>query len=201
MTRRVLFALTLVPLAAGCGLNLSPRPVRPVRYYSIEPDLPAPQKRATPDLVLAVQPLEAASRYGERILRRDKGNAVEYHEHDRWVEPPAEMLSRALVRALAGAARTVVDGRLVRRADVALEGRVTRFDQAHTDDGWQAVCELEMVLKHDEDGRVLLATHVLAARPVASADPAAFVQAMDAAAGELLAKASDAVAKALAELK
>jgi ABC-type uncharacterized transport system auxiliary subunit len=58
-----------------------------------------------------------------------------------------------------------------------------------------------MVLKHDEDGRVLLATHVRAARPVASADPAAFVQAMDAAAGELLAKASDAVAKALAELK
>ena len=201
MTRRVLFALTLLPLAAGCGLNLSPRPVRPTSYYTIEPDLPTPRKGTPPGFVLAVQPLGAASRYGERILRRDAGNAVEYYEHDRWVEPPAEMLSRALVRALSGAARTVVDGRLVRRADVTLEGRVTRFDQARTDDGWQAVCELELVLKHDEDGRVLLAARMLAARPVASADPAALAQAMDAASGELLAKASDAVAKALAGLK
>jgi len=207
MTRRILAVLLLAPLAAGCSLLPSPGPARRVNYYSLEPTFPARRQGPPPDLILAVQPLSSASRYEERILHRGPDGSVGYHEYDRWVERPAEMLTQALLRSLQEAAvtRAVVDGRLVRRPDLVLDGRVTRFDQFRrggADGPWLALCELELVLKQEKDGRILLTVTVngkFELEKVDGAEPthAAFAPVMNVAVSQMLAHAADAIAKIL----
>jgi ABC-type uncharacterized transport system auxiliary subunit len=191
------FGLTL--FVVGCGL--SQRPFVPTHYYSIDLQPPAPSPAAKPvDCLLAVRAFDAASRYRERILYRKAGPAAGYHEYDRWVEPPAEMVTAAFRRAMgaAGVARVVADERLLRRSDLVLDGRVTRFDEVQGDPQWAADCEIELVLRQAEDNTVLLATRLAANRPAKEKTTVSFVEAMNANVAELAAKATDAVAKALA---
>jgi len=198
MRARLVPLLVLLGAFAGCGLWRRAY-VRP-RYYSIEVPPPAQRAGARPaELVLGVRSLASDSRYRDRILYRPGGSAVGYHEYDRWVETPAEMLTSALRRALdaAGVAR-VVDDRLMRRAPVVLEGRLTRFDEVQGKRQWAAECEVELVLKQADDDRVLLATRLAARRPAKKRTTPSFVEAMNAAVAELAAKAAEAVAKALA---
>ena len=202
--RKSLPALFLLGLlATGCNL-LPQRPFTPTRYHALDPPAPAARPDAKPpDLVLAVRTLDAESRYRDRIYFRKTGAVAGYHDFDRWVQTPGETLSGILRRSLeaAGIARAVVEDRLVRRPDVTLDGRVTRFDEVHGDAGWAAESEIEIVLK-DADASVLLLSARIASRHEAKAKTtAAFVEAMTAAVADVTAKATDAVAKALAARK
>jgi ABC-type uncharacterized transport system auxiliary subunit len=197
--------LLLVPLVTGCTILPPSAPLKEVAYYIIDPALPTERQSSPPDLVLAVQPLSSAPRYEERILHRDANGAAGYHEYDRWIEPPAEMLTQAVIKTLraAGVARTVVDGRLVRHPDLVLEGHVTRFDQSYADPGSQkAACELELVVKRNEDGRMLLSVTVDGDVDVETTDGtglsnAEFARAMNAAVAMMLDRAVKAIARAL----
>jgi ABC-type uncharacterized transport system auxiliary subunit len=190
-------ALALL-LTSGC--LLPERTVVDVTYYSVEPAAPAPPERTPADLALAVRALDSASRYQPTILYRDEGHVVAYLEGERWVEPPAEMVTRALRRALdAGRiARVVAAERLVRRPDVVVEGSLTRFDQVRGKTAWTAECELELVVKDAVSSQVLLARRLAVARPAEARTTAAFVAAMNAAVADLIAQAADAVAEGLA---
>ncbi|HUT32733.1 MAG TPA: ABC-type transport auxiliary lipoprotein family protein [Planctomycetota bacterium] len=199
--------LPLIPamsalLLAGCSI-LS-RPFVPVRYYSIDPPAAEPRPGTQPaDLILAVRALGSAPRYRERILFRRGALAAGFHENDRWVEPPSDMVTTVLRRTLeaGGIARVVADDRLVRRPDLLLDGCLTRFDEVQRDPHWLAECEIELVLKQADDGSVLFAGRFAASRDAGGKTTAAFVEAMRAAAAEVAAKAAEAVAKALAEPK
>lgn len=191
----------LSALLAGCALW--PRPLAPVRYHSIDPPALAPAAPAHARGVLAVRPLASASRYRDRILCRPKGADVAYRENDRWAEPPAEMVTAALRRALeaAGVAAAVVDDRLLRRSDFVLDGRLTRCDEVHGESAWAAVCEVELLLKQGEDSAVLLATRLTARHEATARSVEAFVAAMNAAVADVAAQAADAVGRALAARK
>jgi ABC-type uncharacterized transport system auxiliary subunit len=196
------FIPTAALLLSGCAF-LS-RPLVPVRYYSIDPPAAeAPAAAAPADLVLAVRTLGAAPRYGERILFRRGHLAAGHHENERWIDPPADMASAVLRRTLDGRAivRVVADDRLVRRPDLLLDGRVTRFDEVQTDPHWLAECEIELLLKQADDGTVLFAARFDARREAKAKTTAAIAEAMNAAVAEVAAKAADAVAHALAGLK
>jgi len=202
MRNRLLLISTLPLLLAGCGF-LS-RPFVPVRYYSIDP--PALQRRtdAVPGgLVIAVRTLAAAPRYRDRVLYRRGELAAGYHENDRWIEPPAELVTAVLRRAIeaTGAARIVADDRLVRRPDFVLDGRLARFDEVQGRDAWTAECEIELLLKQAEDTVILLAERFAARREARAKSTAAFAEAMNAAVTDATAKAADALAKALADRK
>ncbi|MBM4041451.1 MAG: hypothetical protein FJ290_23360 [Planctomycetes bacterium] len=199
-------ALPLLPalpfLLAGC--TLFPRSLVPVHYYTIDPPAVEPRPDAAPaDLVLAVHTLGAAPRYRERILFRKGPLAAGYHETSRWVEPPADMLSTILRRTLDARriARVVADDRLLRRPDLILDGRLTRFDEVQADPAWRAECELELLLKQADDGAVLLSARFAASREAAARTTAAFAEAMNAAVANVVAQAADAIAKTLAALK
>ena len=197
--RRAPFLLALVVLA---GCLLPERSRVSIRYYSIGPTAVKAPTRAPADLSIAVRALDSASRYRDSILYRDGATAVGYHDAERWVEPPAEMVTRALRRALEAAriARLVADDRLARRADVLVEGTLTRFDEVHGAKQWTAECELELVVKHAGTGKVLAATRLAASTPADERTTKAFVTAMDHAVGDLVAQATGAVAQALAEV-
>jgi len=201
MRLRLASLVLLLAALGGCSL-LWPRRVAP-RYYSIGPPALAPRAAEPADLTLAVRPLDSGSRYRERILYRTPGNPIGYHESDRWVEPPAEMVTSVLRRALQAArvARVVADGRVARRADVTLEGRLTRFDEVQARDGWAAECEIELVLKQSDSDELLHVGYLAARRPAKGKTTPSFVEAMDAAAAEVTARAVDAVAKGLAKCK
>jgi ABC-type uncharacterized transport system auxiliary subunit len=196
-------AVLTVALVAQAGCGLARRPSVPIRYYSIEPGTPGAAAGEPAGGVLVVRAFESASRYRERIFFRAAGGGVGFHERERWVEPPAEMVARALRRALEAArvARIVAHERLVRRPDVFVEGNLTRFDEVEGPKQWLAQCEVELVVKQAERGEVLLATRLAASRPAKEPTTAAFVEAMNAAVGELTAKATEAVSRALAPQK
>jgi ABC-type uncharacterized transport system auxiliary subunit len=200
MNPRLAFLLAVVALLVGCGVVR--RHYVPTRYYRVElaaGSAPAAAaKRA--DAVLAVRALASASRYHELIHFRESACAAGYHDNDRWVEPPAEMVTACLRRALdaAGVARVVADERFVRRPALTLDGRLTRFDEVHGKDQWTAECEVELVLTRGDDSSVLLATRLAASRPAEEKTTPSFVDAKNAAVAELTAKATQAVAKALA---
>lgn len=189
---------TLLLLLAGC--TLVPRPLKPVRYYSIlPPAAAAPKAAAGPqERVIAVRLLDAPPRYRERIFFRREGHAAGFHEFDRWADPPAEMATATLRRTLqaAGLAAAVADERLVRRPQLVLEGRLTRFDEVQGRDLWSAECEIEIVLKRD-DGGVVLYTLLAASHDARAKTTAAFVEAMNAAVADVAAHAAEAVKKAL----
>ncbi len=195
--------LSLVPplsmLLAGCALW--PRPLVPVHYYTIDPPAVAAKAPGGPARggVLAVRSLASASRYRERILYRKGGIEAAYHEHERWVEPPAEMVTAVLCRGLAaaGVAGAVVDDRLVRRPDLILDGRVLRFDEVHREPNWLAECEVELILKQAEEGTVLFAGRLAATCEAKGRTTSAFVAAMNAAVAQVAAQAADAIAKSL----
>jgi len=191
--------LALVGLVAIAGCILPQRSVVVIHHYSIAPPMPSPNARTPADVCIAVRALDSASRYRENILYRESPTAVGYHETARWVEPPAEMVTRALRRALAAArvARLVADERLVRRADILVEGTLTRFDEVHGAKQWTAECELELVVKLADTGKVLAATRLEATTPASAMSTPAFVEAMNAAAGDLIAQATQTVDRAL----
>jgi len=197
--RRFLAVLVMLAVLGGC--LLPKRSYVATSYYSIDLPLPEAPARKTADLSLAVRALDSASRYQERILFRNGGPTVGYHEFERWVEPPAEMVTRALRRGLSGACTTcvVADDRLVRQPDVVVEGRLTRFDQLRGEEQWSAACEVELVVKMAEKRRVLLARRIAVTTPAKDKTTAAFVEAMNAAVADLVAQAADAVDKALAD--
>jgi len=199
MTLRVAALLPVLAALAGCGLSRSP--YVPVRYYSIDPP-PLPRAAArTSEVTLGVRALLSTSAYRDRILYRTGGRAVDYHEDDRWVEPPAEMVTRALERALqaAGVARLVADDRLLRRAQFVLEGRLTRFDEVHGAPQWTAECEIELALRQAEGDQTVLVTRLAARQPAKEKTTLAFVEAMNVAVGEIAAAAAETVANALAK--
>ncbi|MBM4036104.1 MAG: hypothetical protein FJ291_30595 [Planctomycetes bacterium] len=198
--------LCLVPalalLLAGC--TLLSRPFTPIRYYSVDPPKLEPRAGAKPaDAILAVRTLAAAPRYRDRILFRKGALDAGYHETQRWIEAPAEMLTTVLRRSVeaAGVARVVLDDRLVRRPDLLLDGRLTRFDEVQRDPRWLAECEVELILKQADDSTVLLAERFAASREAKAKTTAAFTEAMSGAVADLAAKAADALAKALADYK
>jgi cholesterol transport system auxiliary component len=194
----VWLVLALLPLS-GCGFLRNP--VAPVRYYTLDPPLPRAAAGGPANATLAVRSLSAASPYRERIVFRTGETAIGFRDTDRWAEPPAEMLTAAFERALraANVARDVVDDRMIRRADFILEGRLTRFDEVQGTAEWTAQCELELVLRSGEGDRILLATTLAASQAAKSRATPDFVEAMRAAVGEILAKATPSIAKALAE--
>jgi len=191
--------LCLLALLPGC--LLPERSGVEVSYYSIDPRPPIQPVAKPAALSLAVRPLDSASRYEPRILFTDGGPTVGYTEFERWVEPPAEMVTRAIRRGLSGACVTcvVADDRLVRRPDVLVEGRLTRFDQVRGKDAWSATCELELVVLLADRNRALVAQRFAVTKPAKEPTTAAFVEAMTAAVADIVLQAAATVEKALAD--
>ncbi|MFW6164465.1 MAG: ABC-type transport auxiliary lipoprotein family protein [Planctomycetota bacterium] len=199
--RKWLAAALCAALPALAGCLWPERSYVQVTYYSIDPALRAAPSETPPDLALAVRAVESASRYHERILTRGDGHTVEYLEFERWVEPPAEMLTRALRRGLSEAhvSGVVADERLLRRPDVVVDGKLTRFDLVRGKAGWSAACELELVVKHADRNRVLAARRIAVTKAADASTVEAFVAAMNAAVADLVHQATETVDQALAD--
>ncbi len=153
----------------------------PVRYYSLDgPPSSLPQSRRTWDLTLGVRPFTAATRYGERMLYRRSEVEVGFYDYDRWVEPPAEMVTHTItemVRAV-GLFRQVVEVEHVQLSAWILSGELLRFDDVRDANPRRAECWLWVELVRARDEQLLWSQVIKASVPVGGESPAAFARAM-----------------------
>ncbi len=201
------FAL-LALLGAGCGLSSRSRVA--VRYYTLQPDVKPPQEAKTPAVpALAVARLTAPSHYNDRIFYRKDDHTAGFYEYERWVEPPAALVSRLLHQALrdANVAEAVASDSLLRDANLLLTGELLRFDIIRDTRDCSVECEVQLVIRNLRRREVVFAQRFHAERPVPN--PAvpmtrpkvpAMVGAMNEAVGEVLAQSTAAIANALANL-
>jgi ABC-type uncharacterized transport system auxiliary subunit len=159
-----------------------------VHYYSIDPPpLQGYEATRTWPITLGVQPFTAATRYKDRILYRVSEVEVGFYEYDRWVEPPEEMVTRAVTAVLrtSGLFQLVTSIDNVRPPAWILSGEITRFDEVRTPIGGQAECWLRVELRHARDAQLLWSEVLMATTPLSAETPEALAQAMSQAVQEV----------------
>lgn len=150
-------ARSLVGLAGGMLLLASCATAPEVRYFRVDPALPAPAVETPLPVTLGVARVAAPEPYRqERIIYRTSPYEVQFYGADRWESSPADMVGNVLLDRLrrSGLFRRVVPWRYG-EADDRLEVRLRRFEEVDEVDGWYGVVELEYEVV-DGDGKGLL---------------------------------------------
>lgn len=181
-------AATLLALAlVACA---SAEPVPADHYYRLDVAAPAPFQQPKLNGILEVERLVADGvTAGRPVVYSESTESLElktYHYHF-WSEPPTVLLQRALVDALrtAKVAQEVVtpDSRV--RPDYVLTGGVKRMEQVVDGGGDKALLELELVLRGERSGNLMLLRSYRVEQPVDGSGMSAFVGAMNAAVSEV----------------
>jgi uncharacterized lipoprotein YmbA len=149
-------AWPLVGLAGGMLLLVSCATAPEMRYFRVDPPLPAAAGEAPLPVTLGVARVAAPEPYRqERIIYRTSPYEVQFYGADRWESSPAEMVGHALLDRLrrSGRFRRVVPWRHG-EAEVRLDVRLRRFEEVDEADTWYGVVELEYEVV-DGDGKGL----------------------------------------------
>ena len=172
-TRRatMTMAVAAASLLGACALTSKSEPLL-TRYFS--PDyIGAPPRQAVPASSagagtgqLRLGDVRGGSHLRERILYRDRDEALGYYEQRRWTERPEDYVRRALARALfeeRGMQRVVAG------AAPTLEVELVAFEEVRAP---QRKVRLEMVIILHDERVVRLEETVAIERPVRSSDDA-----------------------------
>jgi ABC-type uncharacterized transport system auxiliary subunit len=103
-----------------------------------------------------------------------------FYEYHRWVEPPEEMVTRAVMAMLrtAGLFRQVVAAGDVQLPAWILDGEVTRFDEVRDAGGTRAECWLQVEVRQAHNEQLVWSDVVKASVPLAGDTPEALARAM-----------------------
>jgi ABC-type uncharacterized transport system auxiliary subunit len=183
--------LALAALATGC---LSKPDVEPVRYFSPGPPPPAPAaaQAARPPSPLWLRRVTSAGHLDHRMARRTSDVEIGFNDLERWTDPPALLVERALVHELFEALG-------VERADAGrtprLDVHVLAFEERIVPDHAAAVTIVASLF----DGRDLsiLERTFTATSALDTSDPAVVARAMGLAMGEAVRAAATTVVGAL----
>ena len=191
---RTLPLVVLSALAAGC---LSKSAVEPVRYFSPGPP-PAATEAAAAAATSAkagapiwLRRVTAASHLSERMARRTTDVEVGFNDLERWTDPPASLVERALAREL-------FETRGLERADAGRTARldvtVLAFEERLVPEHTSTVTIVVSLL----DGRdmSILERTFTADSPLADSDPASVARAMGLALGQVVRTAAAAIVAA-----
>jgi cholesterol transport system auxiliary component len=161
-------ALAAVLMLAGCG---SAKPVRPDRFYALEPAaLVGPAGPPAP-CVLAVNDLAARGLLGGRqIVYRtpDEPLTVDRYEGLLWAEPPSRAIAQGLVSGLRAARVcefvTIPADRA--RADYLLGGEVERFEHRPKDRPPRVLATINLALVRANDRQSMASRQYSGEEPV-----------------------------------
>lgn len=188
MMPRLLTALSLAALLAGCGV-LPDKPA-PQTSYRLEPPLSIPATPVSPSpLTLQVlQPVASTSFDTDQIAYRRESYRIDYYSRSRWAEPPAEMLGDLIARALEDASlfRVVLGPAARLPADLRLHSELTALEHIIRDPSQTQGSEVRLAMRvqlvESRSARVLASQSFEIVRPAFSADaPGAVAAANDAA--------------------
>jgi len=154
-------------LMTGCALLSKAEPLSP-RYFSPEPSVEPAGDRAPPVRAdLRLGNVDAAAYLDERIAYRPSETELGYFEDQRWTEPPAAYLRRALTQELFERRGL---SRIVGGAAPTLDAELVSFEELR-EGARRARVSLRFTLR--DERRALLEHTLVVERPIAPGDDAA----------------------------
>ncbi len=172
----VLFGVSLVEVAAGCGA------ARPVKYYqlTVPGDMTTPSDANAFPITLMVGPLTGSHLYRDDRIVYSAGETMGTYDTQRWASPPTEMLQEVLFRELraSGKYRTVNTLRSNARGDYILNGRLYDFKEV-TGNAFVARVAVEYELRDTKTGATVWSHYYSHDEPVSGKDVGAIASAID----------------------
>lgn len=184
-------ALTLGLTLNACGLAL-PEPAESPRTYSLSWTPAEPPAGSEPQAdAVRLMAAQAAPGYTSSAMRyRSDDWELQRFARHQWVEPPARMLTPALVAALEhdGPFRQVIHGPAVVNAPLRVHSELERLEHRFVDDDdpGRVVLTLRIQLLDSEAGEVITTRRFNAEVPAERRHPAAGAKAANQALAELL---------------
>ncbi len=182
--------LMLVLTLAGCG---SPAPVKPDRFYALDPaSLESPVGQPLPT-VLLVNDLAARGFIGGRqiIFRTAESPLrVQRYQDLLWAEPVPRAIARGLADAIraAGVFQTVIIPADRGRADLILSGEVERFEHLPTATPPRVQGRLNLTLVRADDRRSIQSRGYSGEEEVTGTTPEAMAEAFNRLTARLIAE-------------
>lgn len=186
--RAALAAALLLTLAA-CG---TAAPVPSDHYYRLDVTTPAPLSQPKLDGIVEVERFAADGVTADRaIAYAGSVNSLElkaYHYHF-WTESPTVMLRDALIKTLRAGhvADQVVTPEDRVTPDYVITGEIKQMERVVGSQPGKALLSVDLVLRHAQDGKLLLLRSYRVVRDVSGGDMGDFVAAMNSAASEAFA--------------
>lgn len=158
-------------------------------YYLLGPAPEVVKAESALPLTIAVASVRCPSRYRDQIVYRTSDFEVGFYEFSNWIEPPAEMIQRSLVKALrsSGIFKAVDAAGVIPKPDLSLQCTITTFDQVIDKKSRSAECGLAMEIIASDGGAPLWSYS--ATKRVAQDGKKIFVAAMSEAAGKVISSA------------
>jgi cholesterol transport system auxiliary component len=183
--------LLVAAMLVGCG---TAEPVRPDRFFALEPAIAIKPRARSAGATLMVKDFAARGFLGGRqIVYRvaEEPMQVKRYLQLLWEEPPG----RALARELAGGLRAanllglVVTSAQPARVDWVLTGELARFEHLPTDHPPRVRIELDLTLLREQDRRSLLSRRYAGQEPTMGSAPGDMIGAFNRLSGRLLGQA------------
>jgi len=180
----------LVLALLGCG---SSQPVRPDRFYSLEPPVVEGASGSPAPVVLLVNNLGARGFLGGRAIvfrTSDQPLVVQRYEDLLWEDPPTRSIAHALVTAIRAAevVGVVVVPADRARFDLLLGGEVERFEHRPTDAPPRVAATINLALVRAEDRGTLTSRQYSGEEPVGGDTPDAMAEAFNRLTARLMAE-------------
>ncbi len=174
----------------GCG---SSAPLRPERFYSLDPPTQQGPVGKPAPAILLVNDLGARGFLGGRqIVFRTREEPLVAQRYDwlLWEDPPTRALAAALVKAVRAAAvfRFVVIPEDRARADYLLGGEVERFEHRPTDQPPRVAASFTLALVRASDRGSMTSRRYSGEEPVEGASPDAMAAAFNRLTARLMAE-------------
>ena len=166
----------VVGIACCCGA------ARPSKYYQLTISSEISQARAAEPygVTLLVAPITASHLYREDRIVYSSGSEMGTYEHQRWAEPPTEMIAEMLVRALreSGRYRAVYSQASSAHGDYILHGHLYDFKEV-SGGSLLARVTVELELRELKTGATVWTHLYTYDEPVAHKDVPAVIAALD----------------------
>ena len=193
--------LALVLASAGCGPSAGEIPR--TRLYVIDYTV-SPEKNNGPVLPVSVgvEKFRSDSVYRtDRIVYRKDPYRVDFYPYERWGAKPQEIVTDRVLDHLAAknVFQEVVLATGGPRVDYLVRGRVKRFEEVSTENGFSALAQIEISVMDRKTGKVIFQRRLSHSSPSKSKPPQGFVNAMAENLRTLLGDMASQVSQAIRE--
>ncbi len=190
----ILSAIVGAVVLGGC---LNAREIPPTLRYAIDPEIAAEPATAT-EFTVGVRPFEVSLPYRLSMAYRDSDLRIGYREREEWAEMPGDVLTRAVIDAIAATEHfcDTGDAAEMARPDFMLTGELRRFYEDRHTTPWSAVVELRLELREARGTHAPWAETLRANVPLEGQSATALAQAMSKAVAQVAQSAAKAISGA-----
>lgn len=182
--KRICFLFLCMILSLSACINTK-KPSLRIEFYTLEYDPPSIGNHPPLPLVIRVERFSVASAYNShRIIYRGKSFERAAYVYHRWQKNPGELVTQYLIRDMknSGLFKAVLSRDSGLRSPYILEGSVEEFLEWDTEDAWEAVLTIGVVLLEENEleigRRMLFQKSYHARKPCKQTTPRSLAESM-----------------------